>query len=69
MLLRPARFPVRKNLLRLATSINRAKRCGYDPDYQLGVKTAAEEIAEELVPPSERASFLLAALDEAPLGD
>lgn len=56
----PARTSVRKNLLRLAQSIDRARRCGFNPDFQEGVRLVALELAEELVVPSERASFLLA---------
>lgn len=56
----PARSPLRKALLAYAVPIDRARRCGFNPEYQAGVMAAAKAIAEEQVPPSEWTSFLLA---------
>jgi hypothetical protein len=57
-------------MLHVALSINRALRCGLEPDYKEGVRVVAVEISEELVVPSERASFLLACgLDTHPTND
>lgn len=57
--MRPARTPVSKKHLKLAQSIDRARRCGFEPEFQKAVKICAQELAEHVVP-SERASFFLA---------
>jgi hypothetical protein len=58
--MRPARSPLARKHLSLAKSIDRARCCGFNPDYQEGIRAVALAIAEDLVVPSERASFVLA---------
>ncbi len=66
--MRPARAPVARKHLVLAGAIDRARRCGFEPEYQKGIRAAAIEICNEMVVPSERASFLIACgLDAYPL--
>jgi len=66
--MRPARSPLSRKHIPLAVAVDRARCCGFDPEYQAGVRSVAIELANELIVPSERASFLLACgLDTYPL--
>lgn len=58
--MRPARSAIGQKHLILARAIDRARQCGFMPEYQEGVLAAATAIAEDLVVPSEHTSFFIA---------
>jgi hypothetical protein len=66
--MRPARTPLSRKHVVITNAIDRARCCGFEPNYQEGIRACAVSIAEEMVVPGERASFLIACgLDAWPL--
>ncbi len=43
----------------IARAIDKARRTGWNPDYQLGIQYAAHSIADDLCNATERFHFLL----------
>jgi len=65
---RPPRTPLSRKHLVISNAVNRARQCNFELEYQAGIRATALAIADEVIVPGERASFLLACgLDAFPL--